>query len=136
MPRPFLALSLSAVLLGPVLAQAEMVPELPLDRGFYVRTDATCRTASLATLAILTRQGLQWAGSACTFGPIEKTGATTYRVEQTCDGPGKAIATWQITSRTAFSFRDETGWDHAATFCPQKSLPEPWRSNDISGLIK
>lgn len=125
----------AAFALLPAIVAAETVRELPLDRGFYVRTDATCRTASNATLAVLTRQGLQWSGSACTFGKIEKTGPTTYRVEQTCDGPGEATATWEIKDRTSFSFKDTNGWEHTARFCAQRSLPEPWRSNDISGLI-
>lgn len=136
MRGPVLALALFAPLLAPPVVHAEVVSALPLERGFYVRSDATCRTASLDTLALLTRQGLQWSGSACTFGRIEKLGPTTYRVEQTCDGPGKATATWQIRSPTAFSFKDANGWEHTASLCPQKSLPEPWRSNDVSGLIK
>lgn len=119
----------------PAAVPAETVQELPLDRGFYVRTDETCRTASTAGLAMLTREGLRWMDSACTFGQIEKTGPTTYRVVQTCDGPGQATATWEITNRTSFSFKDTNGWEHTARFCAQKSLPEPWRSNDISGLI-
>lgn len=122
-----------ALLPSPVLA--ETVRELPLDRGFYVRTDETCRTASMAVLAVLTREGLSWTNSACTFGKIEKTGPTTYRVVQTCDGLGETTATWEIKNRTSFSFKDTTGWEHAARFCAQRSLPEPWRSNDISGLI-
>lgn len=125
----------AAVALWPTAVLAETVQELPLDRGFYVRTDETCRTASTAGLAILTREGLLWMDSACTFGRIEKTGSATYSVEQTCDGPGQATATWEITDRTSFSFKDTNGWEHTARFCAQQSLPEPWRSNDISDLI-
>lgn len=121
--------------IAPAAVLAETVRELPLDRGFYVRTDETCRTASAAGLAMLTREGLRWMDSACTFGKIEKTGPTTYRVVQTCDGPGRVTATWEIRDRTSFSFKDTEGWEHAARFCAQRSLPEPWRSNDISGLI-
>lgn len=129
----------SAVLLGIFAgiapAAAQSPAELPLERGFYVRTDETCGTANNAVTALLTRSGLQWVTSRCTFGRIAQTGPTTWEVVQTCDGPGEATATWEIPDRTSFSFTDTNGWEHAARFCAQSDMPQPWRSNDISDLI-
>src|SRR5690606_11338823 len=63
------------------------IGELPLDRGYYVRTDATCATASNATAALLRRQGLFWDGSFCTFHGIEQSGPNSFRVKQYCSDP-------------------------------------------------
>lgn len=124
-----------AVLAAVAPAAAQAPAELPLERGFYVRTDESCGTANNAVTALLTRSGLQWVTSRCSFGSIAQTGPTSWEVVQNCDGPGEATAVWDIPDRTSFSFTDSNGWDHAARFCAQSDLPEPWRSNDISDLI-
>lgn len=137
---------------GAAEAEAETLPktitELPLDRGYYVRTDDTCATASNATAALLRRQGLFWAGSFCTFHGIEQTGPNTFRVKQFCSDPRAptpptpipadwlTTADWVIKDRTSFKFKDSEGWEHEARLCAQQSMPAAFRSNNIAELIK
>ena len=128
----------AAVVLLPAATLAETLGELPLERGYYVRSDETCRTASNAGTAVLSRQGLQWVTSYCIFDKIERIGPATFRVTQSCgdtSGTEPATATYEIKSRTAFSFKDSNGWEHAARLCAQKDMPQPWRGSDISDLI-
>lgn len=120
---------------------ATVVSELPLERGFYVRTDDTCATASSASAAVLGRGGLFWSTSTCTFGKIEQTGATTFRVEQACGDPGGqgapgAVAEWVVTDRNAFRFVDDAGWEHEARLCAQQDMPADFRDMDISALTR
>lgn len=120
---------------------ATVVPELPLERGFYVRTDDTCATASNATAAVLGREGLFWSTSACNFRKIEQTGATTFRVEQACgdlrdQATAPALAEWVVTDRTSFRFIDDAGWEHEARLCAQQDMPADFRDMDISALTR
>lgn len=46
-----------------------------------------------------------------------------------------AIYTLQGEEAFTFTFTSEYGWEGSARHCPQSSLPEPWRDNDISDLI-
>lgn len=124
------------------------VTELPLDRGYYVRTDATCATASGATTALLRRNGLYWGSSFCTFQGIKQTGPTTFRVRHYCEDvrapqpptpiPAEMLTTaeWLIPDRTSFSFTDNNGWEHEARYCPQQEMQDEFRSGDISELIE
>lgn len=141
---------------GAAEAEAESAPaptpttisELPLDRGYYVRTDATCATASDATAALLRRQGLFWGGSFCTFHGIEQTGPTTFRVKQYCSDPRApepptpipadwlTTAEWVITDPASFTFKDSEGWEHEARLCAQRDMPGDFRSTNIADLIQ
>jgi hypothetical protein len=124
------------------------ITELPLDRGYYVRTDATCATASNATAALLRRQGLYWDGSFCSFHGIEQTGPNTFRVKQFCSDPRApepptpipadwlVTAEWVIKDRASFSFKDSEGWEHEARLCAQQSMPADYSRNNIAELIK
>lgn len=121
--------------------------ELPLDRGYYVRTDATCATASNATAALLRRDGLYWGSSFCIFQGIEQTGPDTFRVKHYCSEPRApapptpipadwlTTADWVIRDRRSFSFKDSEGWEHEARLCAQQDMPEGFRG-DIAELIK
>ncbi len=140
---------------GAAEAEAESAPastpatitELPLDRGYYVRTDATCATASNATAALLRRQGLYWGSSFCTFQGIEQTGPNTFRTKQYCTDvrapepptpiPAEWLTTadWVITDRTSFKFKDSEGWEHEARLCAQQSMPDGFQRS-IADLIK
>lgn len=119
-------------------ALAQPVDELPLDRGFYVRDDETCATASPAGAALLRRAGLQWVTSQCLFDSIERIGPTTFRVVQSCGDAvhqEQAVAIYQIPDRASFSLTDSAGWVHAARLCAQRDMSEPWRGMDIADLI-
>ncbi|WP_324741321.1 hypothetical protein U8326_15330 [Tsuneonella sp. CC-YZS046] len=124
------------------------ISELPLDRGYYVRTDATCATASNATTALLRRDGLYWGSSFCTFQGIEQTGPTTFHVKHYCSEPRApepptpipadwlTTADWVITDRTSFKFKDSEGWEHEARLCAQRDMSDGFRTNNIADLIK
>jgi hypothetical protein len=122
----------------PPAGEPVALDELPLDRGYYVRTDESCAGASAAGVQLLRSAGLQWVTSHCLFDRIEQLGPATYRVTQFCGDQRETHATtalYEITDRHSFSFTDDNGWEHAARLCPQRELPEPWRSEDISDLI-
>lgn len=126
---------------------AQTISELPLDRGYYVRTDATCATASNATAALLRRDGLYWGSSFCIFQGIEQTGPDTFRVKHYCSElraptpptpiPAEWLTTadWVIKDRRSFSFKDSEGWEHEARLCAQQDMPDGFHG-DIAELIK
>jgi hypothetical protein len=117
---------------------------LPLKRGFYVASDTPCGQASNATLQLLRRKAMGAARTLCSFAKVEQIGSTRYRVTATCkdmtdhrdDGADTDIVTYDIPSETSFIARRANGADYSARFCEQKSLPQPWRSNDIRDLIR
>ncbi len=121
-------------------APAAIVQHLPLERGFYVRDGTPCAQASNATLLLHGSAGINGAHEACEFTRIEQTAPDTFAATQTCrDIAGgeaeTATLTYGIASPTAFTVRsEEYGWQYTAEHCPQSSLPDPWRDNDISDL--
>lgn len=110
---------------------AATLKSLPLKRGFYVSSDTPCAQASNATLRLVTREGINWARDVCTFRKIEKTGATSYRVTESCSGEPQA---YEIPNETSFTVKYDGGSESSARFCAQSSLPDPWRDNDISDV--
>src|SRR3546814_8733928 len=89
-----------------------------------------------------------WSSDVCSsdlFKSIEKTGANSYRVTETCSEGGAAwgteehistnVSTYEIPNNTSFTTKSDSGWESSARYCPQSSLPEPWRNNDIADLI-
>ena len=115
--------------------------ELPLERGFYVTANTACSAASNATLLLLQRDGIGGSQDFCTFDVITAESATRFHVIETCadmrDPAGGETfeRVFEVTSRGAFRAERADGWVVEATYCPQSSLPEPWRSNDIVDLI-
>lgn len=128
---------------GPDVATADTGPvdALPLKRGFYVRTDATCATASNATLALVRRDGI----TSCDFTRIERIDPSRYRVDQSCAVRGAPpgheherdtfTQDFEILSDASYRVTYDYGETVQFDFCTQDSLPEPWRDNDISDLI-
>jgi hypothetical protein len=132
---------------APETEKPASVASLPLKRGFYVVSDTPCGRASNATLSLLRRDGFTVSGrDFCEFVKIEKTGATGYRVTEECSSGGEAwgteeqkdtsVVTWEIPGDTQFRRKSDSGWESSARYCAQSSLPEPWRDNDISDLVK
>lgn len=129
-------------------AATTTVKTLPLKRGFYVASDTPCNRASNATLSLLGSDGFTVAGrDFCTFRKIEKTGAASYRVTEECSSGGEAwgseeqkdtnVVVWEISGDSTYKRRNQSsGWESSARYCAQSSLPEPWRDNDISDLIR
>lgn len=122
--------------------QPTTVASLPLKRGFYVSSGTSCGQASNATLVLVGRDGINTSRVPCKFEKIEKTGANLYRVTDRCVEGGPAwgteeqisinVTTYEIKGKTAFTSKSDNGWENSAQYCSPSSLPEPWRSNDIS----
>lgn len=124
--------------------RVESVASLPLRRGFYVTEGATCEEASNATLMLVRKGGINTSRVPCDFKSIVKAGPSDYRVTESCSEGGPAwgseeqvssrVSTYEVLSET--SFRMKSGdWEYIASYCPQPSLPEPWRENDISDIV-
>jgi hypothetical protein len=124
--------------------KGETVTSLPLKRGFYVAGDTACGQASNATLMLVRKSGINSSRVPCEFKAIEKVGANSYRVTESCSEGGAAwgteehvstsVSTYEIASDTSFTSKSDSGWENSARYCPQSSLPEPWRNNDIGDL--
>ena len=119
-------------------ATTEVVDELPLKRGLYVRSDDTCATASNATTALVKRKGI----TGCEFKRIERIDESRYRVQESCHDPrAPAPSTDEVTNEYEVLAEDryrvtyEYGESADFSFCPQESMAEHWRDNDISDLI-
>lgn len=132
------AASMAVAEAGPATTATETVDTLPLRRGFYVRNDDTCAMPSNATLALVRRGGI----GGCDFAGIERIGESRYRVQQTCkEHQGPAPSTYELTQEYEILAEDRyrVTYEYGETvefgFCPQQSLPEPWKTNDISDLI-
>jgi len=125
---------------APPAAEAQVVDELPLRRGYYVRTDDECGTASNATLALVRRDGI----TGCSFSRIERIGESRYRVGVSCAvraaPPGQEHERDEYTNEYEILAEDRyrVTYDYGETvefrFCPQQSLPDSWRDNDISDV--
>lgn len=125
--------------------KGETVASLPLQRGFYVADGTSCGQASNATLMLVRKSGINTSRVPCDFKSIEKTGANSYRVTETCSEGGAAwgteehistnVSTYEIPNNTRFTSKSDSGWESSARYCPQASLPEPWLNNDIADLI-
>lgn len=113
---------------------------LPLARGFYVSDDTACGAASNATLGLLRRTG--WNGSqyVCNFTRIEQNGDASFRVSEACTDiragdEWTSTREWTISETDAVRFKAEDGSEVGYRHCPQTSLPDDWRDNDISDII-
>jgi hypothetical protein len=130
---------------APQANKPEVVKSLPLKRGFYVSSDTSCAQASNATLMLVKRDGINSSRTPCEFKKIEKAGPTSYRVTESCNDNGSAwghqdtitteVSNFEIRSDTAFTAKSDSGWEKSARYCAQRSLPEPWRDNDIADII-
>lgn len=125
---------------APAPAPAATIRNLPLKRGFYVASDTACGQASNATLKLVHRDGINASRTVCEFRKIEKVGPNSYRATEACsdiqssDPPDVRVVTYTLKADTAFTTKSEHGGERGARYCPQSSLPEPWRDNDISDV--
>lgn len=121
-----------AVADAPAAAQVRVVDELPLRRGYYVRTDDECGTASGATSALVWREGID----ECRFMRIERIDESRYRVEQGCSdrrgGVEESTEEYEILAEDRY--RVDWGGPVEFRFCAQESLPAGMQY-DISHLL-
>lgn len=128
---------LMSLALGAAPVFAEPVKALPLTPGFYVSSDTACADASNATLSLVRPTGINVAQVDCTISAIDQTGPTSFSVTDACVelSSGSALAAqatlYDIPDDKTYGYLDGTTVVSQSRFCPQKDLPEPWRSNDI-----
>ena len=129
----------SALLLFPAPLLAQSLETLPLDYGFYVRTEASCADASPATLIIHHSKGLLGLMDFCRFEAITQNGPDGYSVSQTC-GSDEAhadtdTATYELNGRTQFKMTSPYGWDYTSRLCAQSDLAPPFDEIDLPDLL-
>jgi hypothetical protein len=124
------------------LAAAAGAAELPLPRGFYVSGGTACAAASEATLTLLHRDGLGGARDFCAFETIAAESSARFRVRERCadhqDPRRSALrdTVYDILGPGRFRRTSGPGMIGESQHCPQDALPEPWRSNDISDVLR
>ncbi len=120
-----------------------VVGSLPLRLGYYVADGTACDKATDATLTLLRRDGYGGARFICTYGKIEKTGPTSFRVEESCKEMGgfggerpaqKSKRNYNVPDDASFISKSDAGWENKSRFCPQHSLPAPWKENDLKDV--
>lgn len=114
---------------------------LPLTPGYYNQGES-CTDVSNASIVLLGRTSINWSRAACDLTAIEKNDATHWKAMQSCKDIQSETAEapypvfFEIADETTFAHRYEGSAESATyRYCAQSSLPEPWRSNDISDLI-
>lgn len=127
--------------------EARLVETLPLQPGYYVATDTPCEQASNATLHLMHRDGGGYGGFTtppffCEFVRIERIGASSYRVVETCgnahgegEGSGETVSRYEIVSETHYRATREDGWESSARRCPRRQLPGLWRDSGLGDFV-
>ncbi len=125
--------------------QAAKPGTLPLKRGYFVSAEDPCNRASNATVNLLTGNGINGSRDVCTFTRVEPQGGGRYRVTQRCQElggwgrespPEESTVTFEIPDDSRFTIRWPGGSSSSKRYCPQSSMNEPFRSNDIRDLIR
>jgi hypothetical protein len=119
---------------------------LPLRTGYYIASEDTCEIASSVSLQLLGRSRISTSHVECTFESIVQRASSTFGVTVRCTDDGKMFGrepfvetrtdTFDVARETQFTIGYDGGGSATYQFCEQASLPEPWRTNDISDLIK
>jgi hypothetical protein len=122
----------------PVLSEATAEADsLPIERGYYVRSDSPCQRASNATLTLYNGISFGTAHAECRAPVIEKLPDGSHQITEQCrdtevDGTPwiPFTARYAVTSRTEFVSKTE--FEMAAyRYCKQTDLPDPWKTNDL-----
>lgn len=111
---------------------------LPIERGYYVRSDTPCQQASNATLTLYDGISFGQAHAECRSPAIRKLDDGSYRVTEQCrdtqgrDGAWMPLTTgYAVVSRTEFV--STTPFERASyRICKPSDLPEPWRTNGLA----
>lgn len=125
----------------PILSAAAVEADsLPIERGYYVRSDSPCQQASNATITLYTGISFGTAHAECRAPVIEKLPDGSHQITEQCrdtevdDAPWTAVtARYAVRSRTEFI--GTTPFERAAyRYCKQSDLPEPWRTTDLRSV--
>jgi hypothetical protein len=120
-------------------ATAAGADSLPMERGYYVRSNTACQQASNATITLYDGISFGHAHLECRKKPvIQKLADGSHQITEHCretQGPGGPwtafTARYAVLSRTEFI--GITSYEKASyRYCKQSDLPEPWRTNDLS----
>ncbi|MDD4865508.1 MAG: hypothetical protein PHE38_16140 [Alishewanella agri] len=151
--KSLLSLTAALILLQLLTAcgPASAENQLPLRLGFYVAADTPCANASNATLLLLRANGIGGARDFCQFLSIRQLSAQDFLVTESCadfqaSEAEQRLVRYQIIDAVSFKLSrvtaeqpvlsqpTETEVFYQGYYCPQSSLPEPWRDNDLSDL--
>ncbi len=138
--RRSLVFAMAVPLLAVPATAGALLNTLPLQRGYYVNADTPCGAASSATLMLVRRDASATNRRSTGSGASKRSAPATWRVTaERIDNDGRAegtsVSTYEIIGPASYRRKNEFGV-FALRFCPQKSLPAPWRSNHIGALLK
>ena len=111
---------------------------LPIERGYYVRSDIPCQQASNATITLYNGTSFGNAHIECRKPAIRTLADGSYQITEPCrDTQGRGGPWTVFTAQYAVLSRTEvistTPYEKASyRYCKQPDLPEPWRAIDLS----
>jgi hypothetical protein len=123
----------------PVLSAAT-VPEadsLPIERGYYVRSDSPCDQASNATITLYNGISFGTAHLECREPAIQKLADGSHQITEQCrdtqvDGGPWTAFTARYAVQSPTEFIETTPFQKTSyKYCKQSDLPGPWRTNDL-----
>jgi hypothetical protein len=121
-------------------AAAVEADSLPIERGYYVRSDSACQRASNATITLYTGISFGTAHAECRAAVIEKLPDGSHQITEQCrdtevDGTPWTAVTTRYAVRSRTEFIGTTPFEKAAyRYCKQSDLPEPWRTTDLRSV--
>jgi hypothetical protein len=128
-------LAAAAILSAATAAGAD---SLPIERGYYVRTDTPCQRASNATITLYNGISFGHAHVECRKPAIRRLADGSHQITEQCrDGQGRGGPWTAFTARYAVPSQTEfvgtTAYEKASyRRCKQSDLPEPWSTNGLS----
>ncbi len=116
------------------------VDSLPIERGYYVRSNSSCQQASNATIMLYDGISFGTAHVECRNHSIQKLADGSHQITERCrdtqvdGGPWTAFtASYAVVSRNEYV--GTTPFEKASyRYCKQADLPGPWGTNDIRSL--
>jgi hypothetical protein len=119
-------------------ATAAGADSLPIERGYYVRSDTPCQQASTATITLYNGVSFGHAHVECRKPAIRILADRSYQIAEQCrDTQGSGGRWTAFAAKYAVPSRTEvtsiTPYQKAAyRYCKQSDLPEPWSTIDLS----
>ncbi|SHL98792.1 hypothetical protein SAMN05444159_7377 [Bradyrhizobium lablabi] len=132
--RNMAMLAVATILSAATAARADSVP---VERGYYVRSDTPCQQASNATITLFNGISFGNAHLECRKPAIQKLADGSFQITEHCrdtqgrGGPWTALTTtYAVPSRTEFMRMTPYG-KASFRYCKQSDLPEPWSTTDL-----
>ena len=118
-------------------ATAAGADSLPIERGYYVRSDTPCQQASNATLTLYDGISFGHAHVECRKPAFRTLADGSHQITEFCrDTQGRGGPWTAFTTKYAVLSRTEvistTPYEKASyRYCKQPDLPEPWGTNAL-----